>query len=188
MSIGNIALWRILAQLQRADVSRDTPSVARGNLRRVVWHDAIAIRIDVEQIPDGDFAQTVNVKRRRTPEPARGNEAIAVANASVTGRAVDVVTLASSFKNINGHRERHVVARIVADFPSVKVSVFAQIAAGNRAVDRHSRGATVREEIALRQGPVVGLQVHVEAASRGPGNQRQQRGQNSSEVERGTHG
>src|ERR1019366_2578983 len=98
---------------------------------------------------------------------ACGDEATTIANAPVTRRAVDIETLASARQNFGGYRERHKVAGSVADFSRVQVGVFVEIAARHRALDRQAGRATVRKEIALRHGPVIRLQVHIEAASGG---------------------
>src|SRR5208282_6448017 len=119
--------------------------------------NTVAVAHDVEKVADRCFAQTLDVIRRRTAESARGDEATTIADASVTRRAVDVETLASASKNFGGHRERHIVARIAADFSSVEVTIFAEVAASDRALDRHAGGAIIGEEIALRQGPVIRL-------------------------------
>src|SRR5208337_4247061 len=144
LSCGNVARGCILAKLQRADVSGDAPSIARRNLRAIFRHRAVAIGHDVKEVSNRYFAQTLDVIRRRTLESARRNEAIAIADASVTRRAVNVETLASAGKNFGGRRERQIVAGGAADPSRVEVSVFVEIAACHRALDRQAGGPIVR--------------------------------------------
>src|SRR5580698_9058001 len=99
------------------------------NLRGIIRHDSVAIGIDIKEITDWHFAQTVDMKRRRLPVAARGNEAVAVPNTSVAGRAVDVEAVAAASQILGGYRERHIVAIIVTDSSVVQVMVFIQMAA-----------------------------------------------------------
>ena len=98
-----------------------------------------------------------------------------------------VALVTGAGKNIGSHRERHIVAGIDSDFSGVEVGVFAKIAACDCTFDWQTGGAIVSEKLALCQGPVIRLQVHVEPASRSHGDQRQQCGQSFSEVRRDTH-
>jgi len=182
LSWRNVTRSCILAQLQRPDVGRDAPAIARRNLRTVFRHDAEAVGHDVEEISDWRLAQTLDVIRRRTAESARGDKSITIPHASVTGRAIDIETFASACQDFGGRREGQIIARGVADLARIEIGVFVEIAARDRAVDRHAGRAIISEEIALRHGPVIRLNVHIDTASGGNGNQRHERGQNYSEV------
>src|SRR5207253_9072154 len=76
---GRVGDRRMLAQLQRADVGDDAPTVARRNLRRVVGHDAEAAGHDVEDVAHRRLLQALDVEGGWfTREPAGGNVAVAV--------------------------------------------------------------------------------------------------------------
>src|ERR1700678_3116664 len=106
----------------------------------------------------------------------------------MTGRARNIEAFASAGQNFGSHRERHIVAVIVADSSAVEVSVLVQIAARHRTLDRRTGGAGVSKEVALRQGPVIRLDVHVLTASGGHGDQRQERGEYLPKLDRSAHG
>src|ERR1700683_1783107 len=102
----------------------------------------------------------------------------------MTRRAVNVVALAAAVENFFRSRERYVLARIVAGFPSVEISVFMQLAAGYSAFDRRTLGALVGEEIAAGKRVLARLDVHVEAARGGESQQRRQGNEGRASLDR----
>ena len=88
------------------------------------------------------------IGRRLARKTARGNEAVTVADSRVTGSAINVVALASSFQNFFGHRKRHVVTGAVANLAGIEIRVLAQLAARHRAFDGWTLGALVGEKVA----------------------------------------
>ena len=105
----------------------------------------------------------------------------------MAGRAGNVEALAPAGNHFSRHWKRHVISWSVSYFSRVQISVFVEIATRHCSIDRQAGGTIVVEEIALRQGPVVRLYVHILTASGGEGNKCQQRGQNFSQIERGAH-
>ena len=97
-------------------------------------------------------------------EAALRDHAVAIAEARMAGSAVDVETLLPAREHFFSHRERHVVARIVAELAGVKVRVLVQLSASYGALHGKACGAEIGEEIALPQRLETGLVVHVLAA------------------------
>src|SRR5215467_5447451 len=82
----------------------------------------------------------------------------------MTRSAIDVVALASALENFFGDRERHIVARICADFPGIEIGVSVQLSTGDCAFDRRAGRAMIGVEIAVCEGIQTRLHLHVEAA------------------------
>ena len=102
---------RALAELQRADVGGDRPAVGHRHLRRVVLHRAEAVRHHVEEIADRRVAQPLVVERRRRPEAALHDHAVALARAAVARRAEHVEPLLPARHHLGGHRHRETCRR-----------------------------------------------------------------------------
>ena len=98
---GHVGHGGILAQLQGADIGHDAPAIARRNLRSIVGHNAVTIGHDVEEIPQRHFAQALGViGRRLARKTARRHRSVAIAQARVAGRAIDVEALAAALQNL----------------------------------------------------------------------------------------
>src|SRR5437660_5765156 len=81
---------RLLAQLQRANISNDSPAVLNRNLRRVCRHRSPTIGHYVEEVSHRRLAQAilVIVRRRRFVEPTAGDDSISIAGLAVTNGTV----------------------------------------------------------------------------------------------------
>src|SRR6266498_931998 len=80
---------RVLAQLQRANVRCNGPSIGDGDLRRVARHCAEAIGRDGEKMAQRRLAQPIGVKRWRRGEAALDDDPVAVTCVPMTGCAED---------------------------------------------------------------------------------------------------
>ena len=69
------------------------------------------------------------------------------------------------------------VAGIAANLAGIKIGVFVELSAGDRALDRRARGALVGEEVAAGERVLARLHVHVDAAGGEERDGRQQRAQ-----------
>jgi hypothetical protein len=87
----------------------------------------------------------------------------------VAWSAIDVVTLLAALENFFGNSEGHHVAGIVADLAGVEVGIFVQLAASDCAFDQGTGGTVVGVEVAVGEGILARLDVHVEAAGGGEG-------------------
>src|SRR5579872_3713451 len=85
----------------------------------------------------------------------------------MTRRAVDVEAFASALEDFLGDREGHDIAGIGTDFAGIEIGIGSQLAAGDCAFNRRARGTVIGIEVAVRQGILTGLHVHVEAAGSG---------------------
>src|SRR6185436_20415217 len=102
----NVCERGVLAELKRADVGDDRPSIGGGDLRRVVGHGAEAVGDDVEKVSDGRLAKAVLVIRRRTAIAAPHDHPVALAGTPMTGRAKDVEALLAAGHHARVDRER----------------------------------------------------------------------------------
>src|ERR1700679_3685130 len=99
-------------------------------------------------------------------ESARRHKAVAVAHTGVAGCAENVITLAAAVENLPGYRKGQIVARTVANFSGIEISVFVQLSTRHSAFDGRASRTLVGKEFALRQGIHAWLHLHVEAAGR----------------------
>src|SRR5579864_9162593 len=162
---GRIGHGRVLAQLQRANVSNDAPPVARRNLRSVIGHGAEALGHDLEKISERGFSQALVMIGRRMPEATLRDHSIAVSSARMAWRTINVKSLAPAIQVGLRDRKRHIVPGIAAHFARIKICIFVNLAASNRSIYRHSRRAQIGIKIALRQRLEARLIVHVLAAA-----------------------
>ena len=75
-----------------------------------------------KKYPSGALRRRSMMIRRRLLESACRDQAVAVAQPRMTRRAINVEALVPPVQHFFGHREWHVVARIVSDFPSVEIA------------------------------------------------------------------
>ena len=114
---------------------------------------------------DGSLAQAVNVIRGRRRKSALHHDALAAAGVIVAGRAIDVVALASAFEICARDREGELVRDHAIFFSGVEKFVQAQLAARYGAGNHGALAAAVVEEGGGLVGQVLGLLVHVHAAT-----------------------
>src|SRR5437588_12730461 len=106
---GGVGDRRMLAQLQRAEVGDEAPTIARRNLRRVVGHDAEALGHDVEDVAHRRLLQALDVEGGRfTRESAGGNVAVAVPQSRMARRAINIEPATAALEIIFGNRKWHV--------------------------------------------------------------------------------
>src|SRR5438105_4614290 len=84
-----------MAQLQRADVSADRPSIGRFNPAGIGVHDTVAVGDHIVKMSDRRVAQTIEMKRRWPRKTALDNHAVPIAGCSVTNCAMNIEALAS---------------------------------------------------------------------------------------------
>ena len=108
---------RVLAQLKHPDVSRDGPSVARGNPGGVRIHGPKAARHHVEVMADRLLAQLFAGIRRRRIETAPDDHAPAVAQLAVAGRAVDPEAFLPALEDRAVNREWKGFGSLPCDLP-----------------------------------------------------------------------
>ena len=119
----HFSLGRVLAELQRSDISYDRPTIARLNLRRVIRHGAESIGHHVEEISQRRLAQPLDVIGRRPAEPALWDHSVAIPEPGVTGGAINIEPFTAASQNFLANREGHEIAGRVAYFPRVKIRV-----------------------------------------------------------------
>jgi hypothetical protein len=99
------------------------------------------------------------------PETALDYQAIAIAEPSMTGRAVNVKSALPSLDVCLGDGEGELVDIFAAELARVPRFVDPQITAGNGSLHRGPSGTVIGEEIGFRERLVAGLIVHVVAAA-----------------------
>src|ERR1051326_6488187 len=81
---------RRLADLQRANVRRNSPAVAHvWNLRRIIGHRAEAIADHVKEMPHGNIPQAIVVIRGRLLESAAHHHAASVSDGRMARGAIN---------------------------------------------------------------------------------------------------
>src|SRR5437773_1773995 len=85
------------AQLQCADVSRDSPAVIGDDALVVAVHRADSVGDDIVKMPGRGVFQTREIKRRRMLEAALRDHAVAVTEPAVTDGAVNLENFAAAF-------------------------------------------------------------------------------------------
>src|SRR5579872_3599825 len=150
MVLRHVVDGRVLAELQNPDVSSDTPTIVRLNARRIAGHGAKAIGDDVEKMSHGCFDQLVGVIGGGLAEAAPHYHAIAVADAAVTRRAINVEAFLAAQQVGSGDGERKVGNVHAVHFARVAGLVDVQVAAGNGAFDHGARRAAVAKKIGGR--------------------------------------
>ena len=153
------------AQLQRANVRGDRPTILDLDLRRVVGHRAETVGHDVEEMADRRRAQAIVEKRRRMPIASPDNHAVAKAGAAVAWRTVDVEALLAPRHQRRVTANGNTVASAPFTLPVYNKRVFVQLTARDGA--RHGRPgrSVVGEKRGWTQRNVLGLIVHVLAAA-----------------------
>src|ERR1044071_9920413 len=86
---------RVLTQLQRANVRDYCPALVGSESSSVRIHDAVAVRDDIEEVTVGSRSQSIGMQRGRRGKAAVHDQPIAVADGTVTGRAIDLEALSS---------------------------------------------------------------------------------------------
>src|SRR6185369_13702530 len=109
-------------------------------------------------------AQALVVERRRMLVAALCDHSVAVADARVARRAVDVEPFAAAREHAGRHRERERVADRVAVLAGEQELVFLELTAGDRSGYELPRRALVLEERTLFERLVLGGVMHVLAA------------------------
>src|SRR5207302_8231347 len=82
----------IAAQLQRADISGNGPSVGRFDAFRVGIHNAVALSHYVEEMSHRRLSQSIDMKGGRRWKTTLDDHAVAFAGAPVAESAINVVT------------------------------------------------------------------------------------------------
>ena len=116
-----------------------------------------------KKCPTGAFI-SCRVIRWRLPETAQDHHAVAVAEASVAGRAIDVEAVLAALDIGIGDGDRKLIDIFARDFAGVARFVDAQLAARDGSFHFRTGGAMVGEKIAGGQGLVARLVLHVVAA------------------------
>src|SRR3989442_12264788 len=96
----------MLAQLQCADVSRDSPAVFDRDTRRVARHRALPLGDDFEEMPHRRLAQAVHVIRGRGGEAALDDHSAPAARLGVARRAETIEAFPGPLEALGGYRER----------------------------------------------------------------------------------
>jgi hypothetical protein len=159
---GHVGRWRVLAILQRPNVSDDRPSIARRNLSPVVRHHPEAVGDDVIEVADVGLPQPVDVVRRRlTGEAALNHHAVAATGFVVTRAAVNVVALLPAVHERVVNRNREFLHRRFVDLSGEERFVVLQRPARDGALDEWPRARAISEERARPQPAILRLVVHV---------------------------
>ena len=96
----------LLADLQRANVGDDGPTILHRNLRRVRRHRSPTVRDRVKEVSDRSLSQAIVIERRGPAETAAHDHAVAVSGHTVACGAEDVVTLAAALYDLRCNRQR----------------------------------------------------------------------------------
>src|SRR5271155_5753860 len=108
--------------------------------------------------------QSVRVIRWRLPKAAQNHHAVAIAEAAVAGRAIDVEASLAALDIGFGDGDWKLFDIFAVDFAGVACFVDAQVAARHGAFHHRTGGALIGEEVALSQRLVARLVLHVLAA------------------------
>src|SRR6187402_3837870 len=155
----------MLRKLQSADVRCNRPAIFGCDLRSIIRHRAVAVRHHAEEVAKWCGAQAVRMEVARRTISALHDDATAVADARVTRRAVDVVTLLSSLKKLRVDREGHAVAFLAANHAGQHIAVGIRLRASNGVLHLWAHTAAVGVERAPALGVKLGLVLHVLTAT-----------------------
>src|SRR5919108_5344489 len=119
---GALLLWyiherRALAQLQGTNIADDRPAVGRRHLGGVARHRPEAVGDHVEEMAHRHLAQPIAMERGRTAKSTAADHPIAVGQAPMAWRAVDVVALLTALQDLKRDREWERVGRTPTGLP-----------------------------------------------------------------------
>ncbi len=154
----------MLAELQRADISGDSPAISRGNACGIGIHDAVAVSDHVEKVTDRRVAQTLFVQRRRLRKTALHDHAVAVASLAVTNGTVNFEAFLAARESLTRDCNGKSGGEILAELAGVKLLVLVQLTARDGVGWRDAGAAVVGEEIIFRERFEVLLIDHAAAA------------------------
>src|SRR5205807_5628627 len=85
-----VVYWRVLTQLESANVGDDRPAVGHRHLVRIRGHGAEAVRHHVKEMANRRLPQTLGVIRGWGVEAALDHDPVAIPGEAVARRTVDV--------------------------------------------------------------------------------------------------
>ena len=157
----NIRRPCVLAQLKSPDISRDRPAILDNHLGVIGRHRPIPFRDHLEQIPKRSLPQTLGMERCRGVIPTLDDHSLAIANAGMTRRAINIEPLLATCQHLHGHRKWHRVARLPVQHSGRHVVRILALRTRHRSLHLRPRGTSVRIQ---RRSPLrnhLGLVVHI---------------------------
>ena len=123
LKLGRIGVgWvRVLAELKRADVGDDRPSVLRFDSRSVAIHRAVAVGDDIVKVSYRHLAEPVGVVvagRTSKGESALRDHSITVAKLAVTGSAIDPEAILTALEQVRRNRHRKLIDPVATLYAS----------------------------------------------------------------------
>jgi hypothetical protein len=171
--LGHVGQRCALAVLQGADVGDDRPAVLRVHLGAVVLHPAESVGDHIEVVAGRLVAHLLVVERRRRPQAALHDHAVAHRRAAVAGRTVDIEPLVPALQHLVRHLERELIDELAVHLPGEHQLVVVQVPARDGALDQRPHAASVGERVGFLVRIDARRVVHVLTAGRGKHDERQ---------------
>ena len=159
---GHVVQRGALAQLQRADIDNNGPSIFRRDLGSIVFHFAETVGDDIEQKTNGSLSQSVDmVGRRRPPEPSFDDDSLPITGLTVAWRAIDIEALSATIEQRPRQRNRNGIDHLPVRFPGKESFLTGLVATVHSSWGNRARRTTIGKEVAWVKRKILGLIRHL---------------------------